>query len=58
MFSVERGDCGRDWRVRISWPGTGMRSKTFEFRTLAEVKLALSHYMGQPHGKRRCPFCK
>jgi len=58
MFSVERGDCGKGWRVRLSWPGTGTRAKTVELRTFAEVKLALAHFHGEPHGKRNCPFCK
>ena len=56
MVTIEQSY--NDWRVKVSFPGTGVRGYSRVVPELADVFLLVKHHHAKPHDRRRCLICK
>lgn len=56
MMTITRD--GNGYKIKTSWPGSGLRGKTFKAKTVAEVQAAVAHYYNAgEHNTDICPLC-
>jgi hypothetical protein len=56
MMTITRD--GNGFKIKISWPGTGERGKSFKAANVAEAQAAVAHYYNEgEHNTDICPLC-